>query len=344
MADLIRGFLTGHGVAAPFAAFVLAGVLVFVVASRLARHADAIADATGLGRIWIGAILLAASTSLPELVTDINAAVLDSIDIGIGDLLGSTLANMLIFAVSSLLYARRRILHQVSVDHGLVGALGVALTALAGAAIASGGWGRIGHVGLETLLIVGLYLVGMRTVFVCTRAATTPPEQLRLGDTSASVLRSGLTGFALAALGLLVTAPLLVVSAEAVALESGLSQTFVGTLLVGFTTSFPEMAATFAAVRLGAFDLAIGNVFGSNAFNMCVLLAMDVFYTKGPLLADASPANVLVAQLAALSIALGMLAVLARAGRSASIAQFDSMLIIAVYAGSAWLLAFGSGS
>jgi cation:H+ antiporter len=342
MAEFIRGFLTGHGVAVPLAAFAFAGVLVFVVASRLARHADAISDATGLGRIWIGAILLAASTSLPELVTDVNAAVLGAIDIGIGDLLGSTLANMLIFAVSTLLYARRRILHQVSADHGLVGALGVALTALVGAAIASGGWGRIGHVGLETLALVGLYFVGMRTVFVCTRP-TAPPEQLTLGDTSTSVLQRGLAGFALATLGLLLTAPLLVVSAEAVALESGLSQTFVGTLLVGFTTSLPEMAATFAAVRLGAFDLAIGNVFGSNAFNMCVLLAMDVFYVKGPLLADASPTNVLVAQLATLSIAIGMLAVLARAGRHTSIAQVDSMLIIAVYAGSAWLLALGTG-
>jgi cation:H+ antiporter len=343
MEDFIRGLLTGHGVAVPLAAFALAGVLVFVVASRLARHADAISDATGLGRIWIGAILLAASTSLPELVTDVNAAVLGAIDIGVGDLLGSTLANMLIFAVSNLFFARRRILHHVSVNHGLVGALGVALTALAGAAIASGGWGRIGHVGVETLLLVGLYLIGMRTVFVCTRP-TTPPEQLTLGDTSASVLRGGLAGFALATVGLLLTAPLLVLSAEAVASESGLSQTFVGTLLVGLTTSFPEMAATLAAVRLGAFDLAIGNVFGSNAFNMCLLLAMDVFYVKGPLLAHASPANVLVAQLATLSIAIGMLAVLARAGRHASIAQVDSVLIIGVYAGSAWLLAVGSGN
>jgi cation:H+ antiporter len=248
---------------------------------------------------------------------------------------------MLIFAVLSLFYARRRILHLVSVDHALIGTLAVALTALAGAAVTSGGWGRVGHVGTETLLLAGLYLLGMRAVFISTYTA--PPEQLALGETSASLLRRGLVGFALAALGLLITAPLLVVSAEAVAIESGLSQTFVGTLLVGLTTSFPELSATIAAVRLGAFDLAIGNIFGSNAFNMCLLLAMDVVYLKGPLLADVSPANALVAHLAVLSLSIGVLAVLARAGRHTAIAQVDSILIIGVYAGSVWLLAAGSG-
>lgn len=342
MADFMLAMLTGHGVALPLAVFVAAGALVFAVASRLARHADAIADATGLGRVWIGAILLAGSTSLPELVTDVNAALLGAIDIGVGDLMGSTLANMLIFALLNVVYARRRILHQVSIDHVLVGALAVALTAIAGAAMASGGWGSVGHVGIETLLIAALYFFGMRTVYTCTQP-TAPPEQLALGENSRSLLRRGLAGFAWAAAGLIVTAPLLVLSAEAVAVESGLSQTFVGTLLVGFTTSFPEIAATVAAVRIGAFDLAIGNIFGSNAFNMCVLLAMDLAYLQGPVLAHASPANALVAQMAMLALAIGMLAVLARAGRRVSIAHVDSVLIVLVYIGSVWLLASGKG-
>ncbi len=326
----------------PLIAFVVAGVLVFAVASRLARHADAIADATGLGRVWIGSIVLAGSTSLPELVTEVNAAILGVVDIGVGDIMGSTLANMLIFALLNVIYARRRILYQVSADHVLVGTLAVALTAMAGAAIASGGWGRIGHVGIETLLIVAFYIFGMRTVYAATRP-TAPPEQLALGESSRSLLRRGLTGLAVAAVGLMLVAPLLVTSAEAIALESGLSQTFVGTLIVGFTTSFPEIAATIAAVRIGAFDLAIGNIFGSNAFNICVLLPMDLAFLRGPVLAYASPANVLVAQLAMLSVAIGMLAIMARAGRRVSIAHVDSVLIALVYFGGAWLLASGRG-
>jgi cation:H+ antiporter len=191
-------------------------------------------------------------------------------------------------------------------------------------------------------VIVALYLYGMRTVYTSTRP-TAPPEQLDLGEDSRTLLRRGLGGFAWAAAGLIVSAPLLVVSAEAVAMESGLSETFVGTMLLGFTTSFPEIVATVAAVRIGALDLAIGNIFGSNAFNMCVLLGMDLAYLKGPVLAHASPTNVLVAQMAILALALGVLAVLARAGRRASIAHIDSVLIVLVYFGSIWLLASGRG-
>ncbi|HEY8507831.1 MAG TPA: hypothetical protein VIL32_05695, partial [Steroidobacteraceae bacterium] len=194
MSEAILASLTGRGVLLPLAAFLLAGAAVFTIASRLARQADAIADATGLGRVWIGTVLLAASTSLPELTTDVNAALLDAIDIGIGDLFGSTLANMLMLAVLDLAYARRRILDHVSPDHALVGTLAIALTMIAGAAIAVGGWGRIGHVGIETILIVSMYLLGMRAVYG-NLDHTAPPEQLEIGDTSRTLLRTSLVGF-----------------------------------------------------------------------------------------------------------------------------------------------------
>ncbi len=113
---------------------------------------------------------------------------------------------------------------------------------------------------------------------------------------------------------------------------------------MGFTTSFPEIAATIAAVRLGALDLAVGNIFGSNAFNMCVLLAMDLTYTRGPLLSHVSGAHVLSAYLAVLAIALGMLGILARRGQRIGIIRIESVLIVLTYAGAAWLLASGMAS
>lgn len=340
ISDAILGALTGRGVLVPLGAFALTGVAVFLIAARLARHADSISDATGLGRLWIGTVLLAASTSLPELATDVNAALLGTVDIGVGDLMGSTLANMLLLAVLDLAYARRRILDQVSPDHLLVGTIAIVLTAMAGAAVASGGWGHIGHVGIETILMVAIYLLGMRAVYGNLRA-TAPPDQLELGETSRTLLRDGLVGFALAALGLLITAPILVLSAEAVAVEGGLSETFVGTLLVGFTTSFPEMAATFAAVRLGALDMAVGNILGSNAFNMCILLAMDVTYRSGPVLAHVSPEHALSAQFAVLAIALGMLGIIARKGQRLGPLRIESLLIVLTYFGAVVFLAAG---
>ena len=339
MSELILSGLTGHGLIVPLVACVLVGAAIFAIAFRLARFADAIADATGIGRIWIGTVLLAASTSLPELTTDVNSALLGSIDIGVGDLMGSTLANMLVLALLDLAYSRRRILDNVSPDHAHVGAIAIVLTATAGVAIAAGGLGHIGHVGVETLLIVALYLVGMRAVYGNSVSATAPPEQLELGESSRTLLWRGVRGFVLATVGLALTSPLLVLSASAVAIEGGVTEAFVGTLLVGVTTSFPEMAATISAVRIGALDLAVGNIFGSNAFNMCVLLAMDLAYRSGPVLAHASRDHLLSAQLAVLAIGLGVLAMLGRRSRRLGPVRIESVLVVLAYAGAAWLLA-----
>lgn len=337
MKETLLALLVGNGIGPPLGAFLLLGALVFLIASRLARDADLIADATGLGRLWIGSLLLAGSTSLPELVTDINAAVLGVPDIGVGDLLGSTMANMLILAGLDLAFPKRRILENVAVDHVLVGALALVLTAMAGIAITTGGWGAIGHVGVEALVIGVTYVLGMRIVYRSSTAGP-PHDQLTLGENRRTLLRQGLTGFALAALGMLLTAPLLVISAEAVAIEAGLTQTAVGTLLVGFTTSFPEMAATVAAVRMGALDLAVGNIFGSNAFNMFVLLPMDLAYRPGPLLGAVAGTHGISAQFAVLALALGMLGILGRAGRLVALVRLESLAILAAYTALAWLL------
>ncbi|HEY5559093.1 MAG TPA: hypothetical protein VIK49_05105 [Steroidobacteraceae bacterium] len=347
MKALVLGSLSGHGLWLPLTAFLLLGVIIFAVASRLARAADTIADATGLGRAWIGAILLAGSTSLPEITTDVNAALLGLPDIGVGDLMGSTLANMLILALLDLVYARRHLLQSVAVNHAVVGLLAIALTMIAGIAIASGGFGRIGPVGVETILIVVVYVLGMRVFYRLTWVAAQglipnePAAASRpIADQRARLRRAAWT-FVLAAATLIVVAPLLVISAEAVSAESGMSKTLVGTLLVGLTTSFPEIAATVAAVRLGAIDLAVGNIFGSNAFNMCVLLFMDLSYSGGPLLAEVSQEHVMTAQLATLCLSFGVLAIMGRLERRSAVARFESLLIVGFYAAGIWLLARG---
>jgi cation:H+ antiporter len=333
--------LLGHGPLVPLVAFLLCGVAVFLIASRLTRHADEVADATGLGRIWIGTMLLAASTSLPELTTDVNAAAFGTPNIGVGDLFGSTMANMLLLALLDLGYARRRILDHVSRGHVLTAALSIALMCVAAATISAGGWNGAGWIGFETPIILGLYLLGTRAVYDYSRP-TTPPEQLSIGENSRTLLRRGLMGFALSTVGLLLTAPLLVISAQGLAVESALSETFVGTLLVGVTTSFPEVAATIAAVRLGALDLAVGNIFGSNAFNMCVLFAMDLA-DRGPLLAHVSHQHVLTAQFAIMAVSFGILGILIRRGGRIGTLRIWSLLIVLTYAGAAWLLATGRG-
>jgi len=335
--------LTGRGPLVPLVTLLGAGALIFLVAARLARHADAIAEATGLGGLWIGSVLLAGSTSLPEVLTDLNAVMFDTPDIGVGDLLGSTLANMLILATLDLGFARRRILHQVAVEHTRVGLLAILLTLMAGIAIWTGGWGRIGHVGLETIAIAVVYGGGMWLVRGAGAVGPTAPGG---GDTEGARrvgLRRAAGGFALATLGLVAVTPGLVLAADALSRETGLSAAFVGTLLVGLATSCPEMAATLSAVRLGALDLAVGNVFGSNAFNMVILLLMDVAYVRGPLLPVVSRDHLLTVLLAVACLALGIMAILSRAQRRPGPVRIESALIVLTYLLGAWALSRHGG-
>lgn len=324
-------------------ALVLAAVaaLVFLVTARLARHADTIADHTGLGRLWIGSVLLAATTSLPEVLTSLNAGFLDEPDIGAGDLLGASLANMLILAVLDVVFARRRILHNVALDHTLVGLLGILLASIVGSALLTRGWGRIGPVGVESVAIVLAYLGGMRLVYRSAVIGPVPLEDAapKTGDRPRP--RAALTGFALGAAGLVLLAPLLVLTADVVAREAGLSATFIGTLLVGITTSLPELAATVSAVRLGALDLAAGNVFGSVAFNLFVFALLDAAYRGGPLFQAVSRDHLLTVLVLTSCVALALMAILSRARRRPRPVLVESVMIVVAYALGVWLLGTG---
>lgn len=336
MKAALLGLLQGQGPLPPLLAMLVAGAVVFVLASRLARDANTVAAATGLGGLWIGSVLLAASTSLPEVFTNLNAAALDAPDVGVADLFGAALANMLILALLDVARPRQRLLHQVATEHALLGLLGIVLAAIAASAILTGGWGRLGHVGVETLAVGAIYVAGMGLVY--RSLAIEPAPSAPAGPDARGGLWRVVARFGLAAAGLAAVTPLLVVAAEALAVETGLSVAFVGTLLVGMMTSFPELAATVSAVRLGALDLAVGNVFGSVAFNMVVLLLLDLTYVRGPLLAAVRPDHAITALFAITCVALGVMAILSRAQRRPGPVVAVSGLIVVAYALGVFLL------
>jgi cation:H+ antiporter len=301
----------------------------------LARDANTVATATGLGGLRIGSVLLAASTSLPEVFTNLHAAALDAPDVGVADLFGAALANMLILALLDLARPRQRILHQVATEHALLGLLGIVLVAIAAGAILVGGWGSLGPVGLDTVTVGAVYVGGMRLVY---RTLAVPPAPEIPRASGRRDLQRAIARFGLAAVGLAAVTPLLVVAAEALAAEAGLSLAFVGTLLVGVTTSLPELAATVSAVRLGALDLAVGNVFGSVAFNMVVLLPLDAAYRRAPLLAVVRRDHVVAGLTAITCIALGVMAILSRTQGRRAPALAEGALIVAAYGLGAWFL------
>jgi cation:H+ antiporter len=92
--------------------FVICLAIIVVAGSRLSKDADIIAEKTGLGRVWVGIVLLATVTSLPEIATGISSVTLvNKPDLAIGDLFGASLINLTILAVIDVLYKKGPILH-----------------------------------------------------------------------------------------------------------------------------------------------------------------------------------------------------------------------------------------
>jgi cation:H+ antiporter len=103
-------------------------------------------------------------------------------------------------------------------------------------------------------------------------------------------------------------------------------------------TSLPELVTTIAAVRIGAYDLAVGNLFGSNVFNIFALGLTDVFYLPGRFLGLIDPTFALVALLGLLLTSLGLIGNLARVERRLGFIEIDALMIIIGYFAGMWFL------
>lgn len=247
-----------------------------------------------MGRSWIGVVLLAATTSLPELFTGVGATALVGLpDIAVGDVLGSCMFNLLILSLMDAVQpepisARAHQGHALSIGCGLalIGVAGLGL--LGGAHVPVIGWVSL----CTPFLFVG-YFVAMRVIFVHehrrqARERAELAEELRYADTT---LRSAALRYAVAAVVVVVAALWLPRLGADIARETGLGEAFVGGLFIAITTSLPEVVVALAAVRISAVDLGIGNVLGSNLFNLFILGLDDVFYRQGSLLEAADPSH-----------------------------------------------------
>jgi cation:H+ antiporter len=270
----------------------LATALVIVLAGvRLAKYGDVLGEQSGLGRRWIGVVLLAATTSLPELFTGFGATGLAALpDIAVGDVLGSCMFNLLILSMMDAiqpepLSARAHQGHVLSIGFGMLLAGIVGFGLIGGSTLPVLGW-----IGLYSPALIVLYFVSIRLIFTHeqhrrAREVKEVAEELQYADITRRTAVLHYTGAAIVVVAAALWLPRL---GEALAHETGLGEAFVGSLFVAITTSLPEIVVSITAVRIGAIDLGVGNVLGSNLFNFMILGLDDLWYRPGPLLADAA--------------------------------------------------------
>lgn len=317
--------------------FVASAVLTVIAAIKLAEYGDVIAVRTRLGGMFIGTLLLAGATSLPELLTILNSLDQGVPNLAAGSIFGSNMFNMLLLALLDLFYPGKRLLRRVATTHALTASLAILLMALSVFAILANIEVRVGWVGWDSLLMMATYLLGVRLIQTGNREVAPPPEPAINEEKTPSLWRAGL-GFTLASGVLVVVTPWLVSSGVGISEITGLSAGFVGALLLAIVTSLPELVTTVVAVRLGAYDLAVGNLFGSNIFNMFALGLTDLFYLDGRLLGAIDPAFALAGLLGLLLTGLGLIGNLARVERRLLFIEVDALLIMIGYGLGMWLL------
>lgn len=267
--------------------------LIGLAGPELSRSGDVIAEKTGLSGNWIGLVMLASATSLPELVTGVSAVtVTQAPDIAIGDALGSCVFNLVILVVLDFLqrgesvYRRARLGHVLSAGYGavLIGFAGMNLL------VYEHGLGpAIGHVGLYTPVILLLYALAMRTIFTYERRHREEYAEEVVARYPRLTLRGAFWRYAGAAAVIIATGSFLPIVAGALADVMGWQRSFVGSLFVAGATSLPELVVTMFALRIGALDMAIANLLGSNLFDVAVIAIDDIFFANGPILARVSP-------------------------------------------------------
>lgn len=316
--------------------------MIVVAGVFLTRSGDRIADLTGLGRLLVGSVLLAGATSLPELSVDVSAALKGLDNMAVGDLLGSCLFNLLILGVADLIHKQRGwMLSRPAAAHAISGVMSMLLTAVVGILILSRFNVSLWGVGVGSVVVFAAYALGVRIVFYDQRFARAKAGAEGVIEAAApwaergpALLRTGGV-FLVSAAVIVVTAPYLADAAGRIAELSGLGGTFVGTTLVALSTSLPELVASIAAVRIGAFDLALGNIFGSNAFNMAMLLPVDTA-SQGPLLSVVSTTHVVTALWTVIITAVVVLGQLYNSERRRKLLEPDAVMVIVLVVLALW--------
>lgn len=322
--------------------FSITAVVIIIAGTYLSKFADQIAERTGFGRLLIGSVLLAGATSLPELSVDVSAVRHKMADLALGDLMGSSLFNLLILAVLDMsTHSKGLMLSRKAARHALSGNVSAALIGIVAIGLMTQpilGGGQVLGISYGLWLVVVAYLFGVRLIS-CDQQASRGEARAETESMHAvpGTWHRPAVGFGVAAGLIVLVGPFLAEAAGRLADATGLGKTFMGTTLVAFSTSLPELVASLAALRMGAHDLAIGNVFGSNAFNMLLLIPLDLFH-KGPILSAVSKSHAVTCVASIVATLIVVLGQLYQAEGRRKFIEPDATLVIAVVVGSLWLI------
>lgn len=293
-----------------WAEFVGCVAVILLAGLRLTRYGQLIADLTGLSRGWVGLMLVATVTSLPELVTGLGSVtVADAPDLAVGNVLGSCVFNLMMIGLVELLHRRQGLMEAADASHQVAAAAALVLLAVVAATLWLSDRGLVpawGPVSGASVLIVALYALALRGCYQAQAAVASGGTFMPVAPEANVRFRSVVLGYVLASAVIVAAGLWLPLVGLRLSELMGWSNSLVGTVLMAAATTAPELAATLGAIRLGSVDMVLGNLLGSNLFDLLILAIDDLAYLRGPLYVGLNPTHQFT-----LLVAAGMTAVAA---------------------------------
>ena len=325
------------------ATFAVSAFAVWVAGARLAYVADALADRLKLAKSVVGLVFLSTATSLPEIATTLTAAVQDARELVLNNLFGGIALQTAILAMSDF-WARGAITNYPrKANHALEATLLVLMLGLVIVVLMVGEPLAVAGIGLCSGLIAGVYLGALWLLRTYDDATDWVPVDLPDPDPLPFPAPTGLTEASnrslmaqvfVACVLILIFGVLLVSSAEQIALQSGLGTSFIGVTLLAAATSLPELTTSITAVRMGAYTLAISNIFGSNLIMLVLVFPADILFRSGPVLRTDAPMVLASLGFAIIVTAIFLTGLLIRRKPKIGKVGLDSVLVLITFVAS----------
>ena len=338
MTEFLRPLTTGS---ITWVTFIISAALIVYVAMQLAKFGDVIAARTGISGLFIGVLLLAGATSLPEMLTGISAVLTHQPNIAAGNLFGSSAFNMFILVILDVLSRDQSLFHNAGMKNIISGSMAVFLGTLPVLFIAANpvlekiGF-KIGWMGIDSLLIIAFYILGIYLIRN-SEAGQISTEMTEEELATIPTLKNAVGGFILFSAVLVIATPIMVMCSTTIAEITGLGTGFIGSTLVAIITSLPELVTSIAAIKIGSADMAFGNHIGSNMFNMFGIALMDLFYTQGRLLNYIDNSFIIVGMLGVLMTSFALVGNIAKFKRL-KFMDMNSLILAFMYFGGMYIL------
>jgi cation:H+ antiporter len=329
-------------------ALLLCTATIAVFGVRMTRAARDLAHRTGLGEVFVGAVLVGAATSLSGITTSVTAAWAGHAGLAVSNAFGGIAAQTAFLAIADIVYRRANLEHAAaSVENLVMCAFLLCLLGIHLGGAATPAFSFLGIHPATPLLVIayffGLYVL-MRThrapMWIPRQTGDTRPEskgyRRRLGGSMAGLW----SVFTISAVVVTLSGWLLAQVAIPFSVHTGLSESFVGGTFTAISTSLPELIIAVTAVRMGALNLAVGDIVGGNAFDTLFVAISDVAYREGPIYGSISNAEVLWLAITILMTAVLLMGLLYRERHGIANIGVESVLLSVIYLGGAGVMFF----